>query len=111
MFTPTEHEYVNTVRQFVPQGFSPYDPELIEDDGKGVLVLPAYGLAFVESAWFRNAFEGDTMILLYVQSLDTGLRTHIPDYELANPSIEPVEVGFDDEDLTAEDRKFLARND
>lgn len=29
----------------------------------------------------------------------------------APSDVPPVEVGFDDEDLTAEDRKFLARND
>ncbi len=65
-----------------------------------------YGMACDPAHGFN--LEGDpdgslARISAMQDELDSWLRSGRP--------APPAEVGFDDEDLTAEDRKFLARND
>jgi len=73
------HPLTDTRRGYMPRTFSPYAP-VIKHDPR--LILATGDRVTVLSVWARNAFDGDTMELAYVQSDRTRECTHVPTYEL-----------------------------
>lgn len=76
MFTPTIHPYVSTEMAYSPQGYMPYQPPMEWGTPGNGAILYAGETVTVISAWERDYLPGSPK-LLWVQSHNTGERTHV----------------------------------
>lgn len=88
MFTPADHAYVGkTLRYslpFLPDGTpTSFDWDTHTCNVNGWCILHPGDTVDVLSAWNRNAFNGDDMVLLHVMSHATGACTHVPVYTVS----------------------------
>lgn len=83
MFTPTDHAHLGQTLTYTPAETTFDRAAHTCNTNGGTCIMHPGDAVDVLSAWNRNAYDGDTMTLLYVRSHDTGEATHVPDYEIA----------------------------
>lgn len=81
------HQFVGTVRVYMPRGYSPWDPTRLSSEG-GVDVLNTGDACVVEPAWALL----DGTPILNVRSLETGLNAQVPEWDL--PIVVPIHGGI-----------------
>lgn len=89
MSATTTHQFIGTVRVYMPRGYSPIDPVKLSDEGGGgYMVLNTGDACVVESAWALL----DGTPILNVRSLETGLNAQVPEWDL--PIAVPIHGGW-----------------
>ena len=78
-FTPIAHEFVGTIRAYLPLGCTPY---ALDAEEAGLVILPAGDTVDVLSAWTREYLPTGSETLLYVRSHATGHSTHVTESDL-----------------------------